>query len=42
MEELPLGGSFFWMNRKEKQILESEIDEYLGSRGEDEDYENRV
>ena len=37
-----LGWLLFWMKKKEKQILESEIDEYQGRSREGEDYENRV
>jgi hypothetical protein len=37
-----LGWLLFWMRKKEKQILETEIDEYQGSQGEESDYENRV
>lgn len=37
-----LGWLLFWMRKKEKQILETEISEYQGRSGEDEDYENRV
>jgi hypothetical protein len=37
-----LGWLLFWVKRKQKQILESEIDEYQGKRREDDDYENRV
>ncbi len=37
-----LGWLLFWVKRKQKQILESEIDEYQGKRREDEDYESRV
>ncbi|BES65837.1 hypothetical protein SANA_22760 [Gottschalkiaceae bacterium SANA] len=37
-----LGWLLFWVKRKQRQILETEIDEYHGSGREDEDYENRV
>jgi hypothetical protein len=37
-----LGWLLFWVKRKQKQILESEIDEYQGKIREDEDYESRV
>jgi Ni,Fe-hydrogenase I cytochrome b subunit len=37
-----LGWLLFWMHRKEKQILESKVDEYSETEREDEDYEMRV
>lgn len=37
-----VGWLLFWVKRKQKQILETEIDEYQEISGEEDDYENRV